>query len=906
MTKIIALFFVFVCLGTLTGLADNGDKQNPEFSVAGYFDLPNSGREVFNFNVGWRFVKTNVEGAHVANFDDSSWEVVNLPHGLELLPSEASGCINYQGPAWYRKHFTADNKLEGKQLMLHFEGIMGKSKIWLNGELVKEHFGGYLPVAIDVTNKLKFGEENVVAVWADNSDDPIYPPGKPQNVLDFSYFGGIYRDSWLIATNDVHISNANYANKVAGGGLFIHTESLTGDDASVVVQADVINGGAKKKSVVLELFLKDTDGNVVLKQLSKLSLAAGKSQQVSKTFNVKNAHLWDPDDPYLYNLEARVKDKKGNVVDGVRQRVGIRTIEFRGREGFFLNGKSYHDKLIGANRHQDCAYVGNALPNVGQWRDVKKLRDAGMRIIRAAHYPVDPALMDACDELGLFYIVATPGWQFWNKEPIFKQRVYSDIRNMVRRDRNHACVLMWEPILNETWYPDDFAGKVHSIVHEEYPFPGAYTVCDNHARGAEHFDVVYSHPFRSDFYRGYFKNTPENAEKLKIVYAKEDRSVFTREWGDCVDDWSSHNSPSRVARNWGEHAQLVQAKHYGNPDYVYTSWESLYRTPKQHIGGALWHSFDHQRGYHPDPFYGGVMDMFRQPKYSYYLFASQRDPKIKLPVADSGPMIYIAHEMTPFSEPDVTVFTNCDEVRLIVYEKDTLVQKVNHDQMGMPHPPVVFKDVFNFLKVKSLHRSKKAHTASFVAEGLIDGKVVATYKKMPAKKATKVKLTLDNENVDLLADGSDVVTIIASITDDDGNVKRLNNYSVHFDVEGEGVLVDDGRIGANPRKVEWGTAPAMIRATNKAGQIIVKARVEFEGALMPVSTTLKFRSIDAAHPMIYTETAGSFKGGVAGTVNQNMNAGELQDELLKLRKELNKYKLKEVEKQQEEFEGSEK
>ena len=118
--------------------------------------------------------------------------------------------------------------------------------------------------------------------------------------------------------------------------------------------------------------------------------------------------------------------------------------------------------------------IGNALPNSLHWRDAKKLRDAGLRVIRNAHYPQDPAFMDACDELGLFVIVNTPGWQFWNDDPIFGQRVYDDIRNMVRRDRNHASVWLWEPILNETWYPEDFARNVADILKEEYPYPYCY------------------------------------------------------------------------------------------------------------------------------------------------------------------------------------------------------------------------------------------------------------------------------------------------------------------------------------------------------------------------------------------------------------------------------------------------
>ena len=153
--------------------------------------------------------------------------------------------------------------------------------------------------------------------------------------------------------------------------------------------------------------------------------------------------------------------------------------------------------------------------------------------------------MDACDELGLFVIVNTPGWQFWNDAPEFAQRVYSDIRNMVRRDRNHPCVWLWEPILNETWYPADFAKNTLDLVAQEYPYPYCYSGCDSEARGHEVYPVLFTHPANADKDWAIKKLDP------KITY-------FTREWGDNVDDWNSHNSPSRVARNWGEQAMLIQ------------------------------------------------------------------------------------------------------------------------------------------------------------------------------------------------------------------------------------------------------------------------------------------------------------------------------------------------------------
>lgn len=357
-------------------------------------------------------------GAEAKEFNDKAWQVVSLPNGIEYLPTEASGCINYQGEVWYRKHFTPSEALKGKKLFLHFETIMGKSKIYVNGKLLAEHFGGYLPVSVDVTDALKWGEDNVIAVWADNSDDPTYAPGKPQDVLDYAYLGGIYRDCWLIAHNYVFITDPNYENEIAGGGLFIATDRVSEQSTDILLKAHIRNEDKQGFAGKISYSLVDRAGKEVASSDVKLNIRKGTATSHNGKMKVKQPHLWTPESPYLYNLCVRIYDKNGNVVDGYRRRVGIRSIEFKGKDGFWLNGKPYGKPLMGANRHQDFAVVGNAVANSIHWRDAKKLKDLGLEVIRNAHCPQDPAFMDACDELGLFVIVNTPGWQFWNNEPI--------------------------------------------------------------------------------------------------------------------------------------------------------------------------------------------------------------------------------------------------------------------------------------------------------------------------------------------------------------------------------------------------------------------------------------------------------------------------------------------------------
>ena len=862
--------------------------RQPEFSTAGFFRLDNSGREVYSMNPAWRFHKGAVEGAETKEFNDKDWTVVSLPDGIEYLPTEASGCINYQGEVWYRKHFTPDAALKGKKLFLHFEAIMGKSKVFVNGKLLTEHFGGYLPVIADVTDVLDWNGDNVIAVWADNSDDPSYPPGKAQDVLDYTYFGGIYRDCWLIAHNNVFITDPNYENEVAGGGLFVAFGKVSDALAEVQLKIHVRNATKNPFSGRVEYMLLQPDGTEVARLSDKIQVKAGRATTVSDRMPVKQPMLWTPSTPTLYNLLVRVLDKEGKVIDGYRRRIGIRSIEFKGKDGFYLNGRPYGKPLIGANRHQDFAVVGNAVANSIHWRDAKKLKDVGMEIIRNAHCPQDPAFMDACDELGLFVIVNTPGWQFWNDAPEFAQRVYSDIRNVVRRDRNHPSVWLWEPILNETWYPADFAKNTRDIVDAEYPYPYCYSGSDSEARGHENFPVYFAHP----------ANMQDASKEIDPT-----KTYFTREWGDNVDDWSSHNSPSRVARNWGEQPMRVQAQHYACPYYPVTSYDVLYKQSPQHVGGCLWHSFDHQRGYHPDPFYGGLMDVFRQPKYSYYMFMAQRPAVKNDRNAGSGPMVYIAHEMTPFSGKDVTVYSNCDEVRLTFNKGGkTYTYKKDKNRPGMPSPVITFPDVYDFMMDKAFSRTQKQDDVYLLAEGLIDGKVVATHKVVPARRPEKILLWMDNEGTDLKADGSDFVTVVAAVADKNGNIKRLNNYNIRFSIEGEGRLLGGPGVLANPVPVKWGTAPVLVQSTLKPGKIRITASVLFEGSQMPISGELEFESKPSVFPLVYDAAdAACIPLGSASAGQNTTSKTDAEREVERLRKELNTLKLKEVERQQSEF-----
>ncbi|PTT00757.1 beta-galactosidase [Pedobacter sp. HMWF019] len=824
----------------------------PAFSVAGFYPQSDSPRKVYNFNPGWRFFKGNIKGAEQVGFNDSAWAQVSLPDGLEILPENASGMRNYQGPAWYRKTFKTAST-NGKSF-IYFEGVMGKAVVYLNGIKVKEHFGGYLPFVVDIDNStLTKNGNNVIAVLADNSNDESYPPGKAQDNLDFAYLGGIYRDVYWIETPSLHLSFPELSKTIAGGGVFVAVKDVNGNSANIEVRTEVQNEGNADVKLSVRSTLEDRDGKVILTKTGTLKVIKGGSQQMIQQLDVKNVHLWHPDDPYLHFIKTEVLEN-GKVVDSYRTRFGIRLFEMRGDDGFFVNKKYIGHKLSGVNRHQDYVYVGNAVPNTSQYRDAKLLREAGSTIVRAAHYPLDPAFMDACDELGLLVTSANPGWQFYNdKDPRFEKFLAEDTHNLVRRDRNRAALLLWETAINETpWQPASVMNNLHRIVHQEFPYPGAFTAADVDEAKKAGFDF---------YYHGGMQ---------------EEKNSFTREYGDGgeVDNFYSQNAMSRVKREWGELALLNQANIRAQ------GLNEIFNTPPKRIGAALWAGIDHQRGYHPDPFLGGLLDVYRMPRYSFYLFKSQYDPSFKLPGIETGPMVYIAHELTQVSGGDITVFSNCEEVRLTWLGKVIGTVRPDSTMKNMPHAPFVFKNVFNFHEISTNWRNKTKEI-NLIAEGLIGGKVVVSSVKKYPERTTGIKLDIDSAGLGLYADGSDFIPVRATIVDNNGVAKVLASENVHFEVEGEGTVIGSEENQANPMKTQFGTATVLVRATTRAGKIKVKAYVNGLKA-----DEITFNSIPAALPLLFSDQSKpiaknpgpiSKLGQDTGNQKKSAEMGEVKD-----------------------------
>jgi beta-galactosidase len=773
-----------------------------------------------NLNRGWQFHRIDTAEQQEAfgerSFDDHGWETVSVPHSVRLEPENASGMRNFQGVCWYRRHFKVEAAWKARKVFVEFEGAMQVADVWVNGTHVTTHFGGYAPFTVDLTDLLKDGgEDNVLALRLDNTDNPDVPPGKPQKDLDFVYFGGLYRNVHLVVTDRLHVTDPVYADKAAGGGVFVTYSNVNAMAATVEVKVNVKNEHDSARQCVVAAYLLDREMRPVARVSGSQRIQAGGDGTVAGTMRVTNPRLWHPYHPYLYSLRIEVRDG-GRTVDEFTTRIGIRTIRFD-PQGFWING----ERLVaaGVNRHQDFPYVGYALPDSVQYRDIKKLRDAGCLSLRT-HYPLAPATLDAADELGMLVIVSNPGWQ-WFRRGIFVERAYQGVRDMVRRDRNRASVVLWEPILNETPYTEDFAQAAHRIVHEEYPGDQAYAAADLHLAWGKNFDVVYSHQ------------------------KADGKPTWIREWGDEVDNWTDQDAPNRAGRTWGEAALLRQSQSQA------LGMSRQFALPGI-SGFGLWAGIDTQRGYHHNPFLGGFLDVYRIPKFSYYLFASQRPPDGHVPGLEDGPMAFIASYWNQFSATDVTVFSNCERVRL--FQDGRQIGEQGPDESPeLPHPPFTFRGLkFSMGRYEESARfdngereTRKWIPGELRAEGLIGGKVVATHVVRTAGVETDLALAVDEVGRPLVADGSDFIVAQASIRDARGTLVPLADDSVRFEVTGEGEIIGDASIEANPMKAEAGIASVLIRSTRRPGTVTVTARAF---GLKPATVT--FQSVPFTAPAL--------------------------------------------------------
>jgi beta-galactosidase len=654
--KIIAVFSLFIFCCSFISFGFNTDsKQRIRYTI--------------NKN-DWKFKREEVKNGFKASLQTNDWQSISIPHdyngGSDGINNDvfqgrfdAKNDINkrmmYTGPGWYRATFSIEDQYKGKRIFIEFEAVSLEAKVWINGKEVGIHRGGYTTFSFDITDFIQYGKPNLLAVRADNTNNPKIAPWMADEKrafpfsFDYAVYGGIYRDVWISITDPVKIENV-FNTPVIGGQA----------PASVSIDTKVKNYSKKSQEVelVTEIFdpAKSKISTLKLKKTIQPGEMAAFNQIESALGNVK---LWDVKNPNVYNVHSTIS-YNGKVVDEFESVFGFRYYTFANNQAFVLND----NKLLirGVNRHQDMEGLGYALPNEQNWADAKLIKDAGFNFVRHAHYPADPEFTKACDQLGLMLWLEIPLTGSTSEDPDFLANCKQQLTEMIEQNYNNPSVIVWS-IGNES----DRSGASEAYIN---------TVFSELVKLSKELDqnrVVTGCNFKF-----------ESSQKIVDAYSPQD-------WNGWYNAEIAKYKPTRVIGEYGadmhypNHSEQkfdINANYGagGRPDFwsqEYGCWMLEYKVAygeshaDQFPGHFVWIAFDFasprvDRGSNPIPYMnqkGLVLHDHKTKKDAYYFYQSEyRTP-------DEFPMVYIvSHSWTDrWSEPakkDVWVYSNCDSVQL--------------------------------------------------------------------------------------------------------------------------------------------------------------------------------------------------------------------------------------------------
>jgi beta-galactosidase len=744
--------------------------------------------EELPFNAGWRFQRIDDGSLLERPSAALPWSTVSLPHTARVEPRIVNA--QWQGIAFYSKRFTAPAKWRRQIVLLRIEAAMNVALVTVNGRTVAGHLGGYLPFTVDLTPHLRIGESNEILIRLDNRDNPVTGP-KPLRELDFNTYGGLYRGVRLIVKPPVHLSDEMLADRVAGGGLFVTYPEASRERATVKIAADVRNAGAR--SAVADIVHTLLRGNrIVAIARGSVVVEAGATKSDVQSIAIANPLLWSPKAPHLYRLVTTIGGPGGRV-DRTETPIGIRRIAID-QDRFVINGERMF--LRGVNRHQEYPYVGYALSAQADYRDAKRIKEAGFDYVRLSHYPQSPAFMAAADRLGLVLVDSILGWQYSSPDPAFRAQVLKTCRDMIRRDRNHPSVIAWECSLNESRMPKALVGDFHRAVHEEYPGDQAWSAGWQND-GYDIFLQARQHRLQHDSPPG----------RPYVVSEYGDWEYYAQNAGFRQDKWADLKEEERTSRQplgAGEARLLQQAAN------VQEAHNDNFRTPA--FADGYWAMFDYNRGYAEDLETSGVMSLERLPKFSYGFFRSQRDSTEISGLFDGGPMVRIASHWLPGSSPKLRVFSNAEEVELRLNGRSLGRVRPTLDASSdrLAHPPFLF-DAGAF------------EAGALEATAFIAGRPVAEHRIETPGAPARLEIELDDAGVKPAL--GDLLFARATAVDRRGRPVPDAAANVRFSAGGDYEIV-----GSSTAALEGGVASVLVRVRRGSPRGSLAARAEGIGA----------------------------------------------------------------------------
>ena len=762
-------------------------------------------RQISDFNFGWKFHlgEYPVEQLQNAFTDDSDWRDIDVPHDFQIEQpwvapsadenaSNSDGASNFKsrlsarafkemGSGWYVKKYVPEMSLKNKRTIIDFEGIMYVGDVYLNGERIGGTDYGYLGFEIDLSNKLKYGEENIIAVRANTS-----------NPLNSRWYtgGGLFRDVHIITT-DPQLYFARHP-------LYI----TTSENKFINIQAEVTNY-TRDSEMSLLVRIKDNENTVIYEKAEKVAFnRKSRSNEIKlPAIQLPAPHLWSCEDPYLYTAEVQLTDKNGQVRDVDSSRFGIRTIEFSPDFGLRVNGKKVLLKG-NANHHTLGALGAAAYPRAIEKR-LRLLKDFGFNHIRTSHNPYSTSFLDLCDELGILVVDELyDKWldQFAGGRKPWMQLWPYDLPEWIKRDRNHPSVIMWslgnelQTYANlpfEDWGVTPYR-MMKPVVQRYDPTRKITVAMHPRGRSLETDSIPAPLVFETDI----------AAYNYRYMYFDGDGRKYP--W---MVFYQSEANTSNMGPNFFEM----------NQDKV--------------IGLAYWGQIDYlgeSQGWPAKGWAQGAFDLSLQPKPIAYLLRSMfsDEPVVHIGVIDDDKSDVVWNDVQvgtarmsenwnrkPDTKATINVYTNCDKVVLRLNGKVVAEKENTLNTKGR-----------NKLRIDDI----MYQPGTLEAIGYKDGKPVASHKIMTAGKIQRLNLEADNNN--WLADGKDLQHIRVTAVDKKGNKVWSANQQLTFEVDGDAKIVgvDNGDITSeeltvgNTRRLFNGSALVILRAGKNAGKVQLK------------------------------------------------------------------------------------
>ncbi|HVZ99138.1 MAG TPA: beta-galactosidase GalA [Caulobacterales bacterium] len=746
----------------------------------------------FEFGLNQRtFAKQGerVAVAAAADFDDAGWRAVRLPHdwAVELPFASTPGWDASKGDdplydhgfkplgrlfpetsiGWYRKTFDLPAADLGKRIAIEFDGVFRDCRVIFNGYALARNESGYAPFRVDVTDFANYGGANVLLVRVDAT-------------LGEGWFyegAGIYRHVWLTKTDPLHVPQ---------WGVFVRA-APSGAGAGLLISTEIANESSEPKTFEIVSIVRDAEGRVVASETQSASAAAGETRTVEQRAGIAAARRWRLEDPHLYELRTQVR-VDGAVVDAVSTRFGVRTTRFDPERGFFLNDEPV--KLKGTCNHQDHAGVGSALPDALQDFRIRRLKEMGSNAYRTSHNPPTPELLDACDRLGMLVLDET-------RPMSSSPEALSQLARMVRRDRNHPCVIAWSIGNEEQGQQGSPRGEriAHSMrpVIEALDGTRPLTAAMDGGWGAGITSVIdiMGYNYRTDQMEGFHQRFP----RQPVMGTETGSTVSMR--GEYVHDDARH---------------IVVAYDKEHPWWATTAefWWKIVAARPYIAGGFIWTGFDY-RG-EPTPFnqlpsissYFGVMDTCGFPKDNYHYYRAWWSAE---PVMHLFP--HWNWDGREGQEIEVWCHSNLDRVELFVNGASAGVREVErngHVEWRVAYAP-----------------------GRIEARGYKEGRMVLSQRRETTGPPQRIVLRPDRARIG--ADGEDCVVVVAEIQDAQGRATPTADNQVTFSVSGPAEVIGVGNGDptslepdkASARKAFNGLCMAIVQGTKSAGAINVRA-----------------------------------------------------------------------------------